>query len=224
MAESASQAASSASKPQIGEMEPVSIATEPLIGETELPGSNRFVESSEVEVKIRSGGPRLSTLLEISNDCCAESESSDEGPSICESSETSDQDAKAHSPSKSGSAAIPEENVDLDNGGKPQIPAKPAVKPKPEVKPKPPVAQKPVLLPKPMLLSKPDQPYPFSGLHAYFTLCHRLASVLRLCLASSHRFHWASFFSNSHLLLCLHVANVFMKVCWCTGAEVFLDA
>ena len=163
----------SSDEPVAGETEALSVAAEPLIGEAELPGSNRFVESNETDVKIRSGGQRLSTVVEASSDFVASENDSTVTANVSESSETSDRDETAQYPPTPERAESEKKKADAEDGGRP----KPALKPKPEVKPKPAIAQKPVLLPKPKLLSKPDEPYHFSGLHAfplYFTYSRTL--------------------------------------------------
>ena len=127
-------------------------ATDPLIGEAELPGSNRFVESNQVEVKVNSRPQRLSTVLETSYD-------------------VSQSQTDVTSPSKSENNDDEKKSKDGEDGYKPKIVAKPAVKPRPAVLLKPSVAPKPDLLPKPQLLAKPDQPYQFSGVLAVCMLC-----------------------------------------------------
>ncbi|XP_076467843.1 uncharacterized protein LOC143298775 isoform X2 [Babylonia areolata] len=152
-ADSAEEGVEKAGKKDVTEPTPLSSNpdnAEPLIGETELPGSNRFVEPNSAEV--RADHHKLSTVFEVSRDF-TESDAS-------RMVEGEHEDSKSQSVSKPGGAR--DRSMDVGDSGKPMTGDKPELKPKPGVKPKPPVAQKPLLLPKPQLLSKPDLPYHFS--------------------------------------------------------------
>ncbi|KAL8576452.1 hypothetical protein ACOMHN_049019 [Nucella lapillus] len=127
-------------------------ATEALVGETELPGSNRFIESNQADVRIDP--QRLSTVLEASKDL------TESAAAKTEVGKTEDSDVQ--SDSKPGCGEEGKTDKDVGGDGKPRLAEKPAVKPKPALMPKPSVTQKPVVLPKPQLLSKPELPYRFS--------------------------------------------------------------
>ncbi|KAK7500538.1 hypothetical protein BaRGS_00008113, partial [Batillaria attramentaria] len=138
--------------------QPAQNAAEPLIGETELPGSNRFVTSHETpanraELELCSS-EKLETVPESSEDLAETSRTEkenavepDEQPDCSKAGETS-QKLEEESEQPSGASA---ENEDVK-----EVPKKTGLKEKPAV------PKKPDLLPKPKLLSRPDKPFAFS--------------------------------------------------------------
>nr|KAG5709257.1 hypothetical protein BaRGS_018009 [Batillaria attramentaria] len=139
-------------------LQPAQNAAEPLIGETELPGSNRFVTSHETpanraELELCSS-EKLETVPESSEDLAETSRTEkenavepDEQPDCSKAGETS-QKLEEESEQPSGASA---ENEDVK-----EVPKKTGLKEKPAV------PKKPDLLPKPKLLSRPDKPFAFS--------------------------------------------------------------
>lgn len=138
------------------------------VGEVELPGSNRFVQSEGpdsnlLEATDDAKSDRLQTLLEVT-EICSETEQFTSEDTNTVSSDKTVQDKEN----------LPQEQVNLEDEDKSTDSVKPQSPMTPAVNKKPKIPQKPRPLPKPNLPLKPDKSFISSGVKHKFKCSSQL--------------------------------------------------